>query len=321
VEIREIDVRDEPLLHRHYDFFPPWETSQLTYLNGRDDIEFILVGAFDGETMVGAGRVDLPLLDNLHSAYSSVWVDPAWERRGVGRAVEAECVRVARDHDRRVLMTEAFAPMDAESPGTLFAAATGYTKGIEDAMKVVDLFETEASWAALEAKTEESRNGYRIISWQDHMPEEYVDDYCRLNEMFFDEAPTGEMEIENEKWDAQRVAAREERNRVTGRHELAAGAVSPDGTMVAVTEVMVNSRATQRGFQSGTLVTPEHRGHRLGLAIKLANHRQIRSAFPDCQVLLTGNADVNAPMNAVNTQLGYHDVERCIELQKDISAS
>jgi hypothetical protein len=35
-------------------------------------------------------------------------------------------------------------------------------------------------------------------------------------------------------------------------------------------------------------------------------------------VLLTGNADVNAPMNAVNEALGYREVERCVELQRDL---
>jgi hypothetical protein len=30
------------------------------------------------------------------------------------------------------------------------------------------------------------------------------------------------------------------------------------------------------------------------------------------------NADVNAPMNAVNVALGYREVERCIEMQREI---
>ena len=81
---------------------------------------------------------------------------------------------------------------------------------------------------------------------------------------------------------------------------------------------MVTAHAPRRGFQSGTLVAPEHRGHALGLAIKVANHRQLREHFPECRVLLTGNADVNAPMNAVNEVLGYREVERCVELQREI---
>ena len=331
MEIRHIDQSDENLVHRHweigrdaeaahrpYDFYPPWETAWLTYQGGRSDLEFILLGAFDGDRMVGAGRVDVNLLDNLHSAMSSVFVDPEHQRRGIGRALDAACVEVARERGRRLLITEAYAPPDAESGGLLFARAMGYTVGLEDGMKVVDLFETEPTWAELEAKVEERRGDYRIVTWLDNVPAEYVDDYCALNEAFFDEAPMGDMEIEPEKWDKKRVDDRESRNALSGRHDVSAGAVSPDGHLVALTEVMVNERAPWRAFQSGTLVSRDHRGHHLGLAIKLANHRQVREAWPELRTLLTGNADVNAPMNAVNDALGYREVERCVEMQKDI---
>ena len=83
-------------------------------------------------------------------------------------------------------------------------------------------------------------------------------------------------------WDRKRVEEREARNaahrpaRAVGRRGL-----RPTARLVALTEVMVNERITTRGFQSGTLVAREHRGHQLGLAIKLANHRQVRAAYPD----------------------------------------
>jgi hypothetical protein len=64
------------------------------------------------------------------------------------------------------------------------------------------------------------------------------------------------------------------------------------------------------------MVLPEHRGHRLGLAIKLATHRALLRAFPDCEVVRTGNADVNEHMNAVNELMGYRLVEDIVELQK-----
>jgi GNAT superfamily N-acetyltransferase len=331
VEIREIDQGDESLVHRHweigrdaeaayrpYDFYVQWETAWTSYQVGREDLRFVLLGAFDGDTMVGAGRTDVNLLDNLHSASSLIFVDPARQRQGIGRALDAACVEVARAEGRRVLMTEAFAPPGGDSAGVLFARSMGYAAGIEDGMKVVDLIETEPTWAALEAKAEAARGDYRVITWRDHVPEEYVEDYCALGEAFFDEAPIGEMEIEPERWDRKRVEEREARNLRTGRRELSAGAISPDGRMIALTELMVNERITTRGFQSGTLVSREHRGHQLGLAIKLANHRQAREAFPDLRILLTGNADVNAPMNAVNDALGYREVERCVEMQKAV---
>jgi hypothetical protein len=97
---------------------------------------------------------------------------------------------------------------------------------------------------------------------------------------------------------------------------MAAGALAPDGTVVALTEVVLDANAPEHGWQSGTLVDPAHRGHSLGIAIKVSNHRQVHEHYPRCRLLQTGNADVNAPMNRVNDALGYRSVERCLELQR-----
>jgi GNAT superfamily N-acetyltransferase len=331
VEIRELDLRDEASVHRHwdigrlaeqasrpYDFYVPWETAWLTYSNGRDDYETVLLGAFEDGEMWGAAHVDHPQYDNLHSASAGWYVHPERQRHGLGTALARAAEDVARGRGRRLLMTEAYAPPDEDSAGLLFARAVGFEDGLVDGMKVVDLVETEALWSDLEARTAPRHEDYRIVTWHDGVPQDLVDGYCRLNEMFFEEAPMGDLEVEPEKWDAGRVAEAAERNRRTGRRVVSAGALAPDGTLIGITEVMVNERATQRGFQSGTLVDRAHRGHALGLAVKLANHRQLRGLFPECRVLLTGNADVNAAMNKVNEALGYREVERCVELQKAI---
>ena len=57
-----------------------------------------------------------------------------------------------------------------------------------------------------------------------------------------------------------------------------------------------------------TVVHPEHRGHRLGLAIKLANIDVLARQAPDVRVIVTGNAAVNAPMIAVNDMMGFEVV-------------
>jgi hypothetical protein len=200
----------------------------------------------------------------------------------------------------------------------LFAEAMGFTTALVDGLKVVDLPGTEHLWDELAAAAATKHRGYRIVTWRDRVPEEHLEGYCRLGAMFLAEAPMGELEVEPESWDARRVRSREDRNAQAGRQECSAGALAPDGTLVAMTEVAVSAYAPGRGFQSGTLVAPEHRGHSLGLAIKIANHRQLREHFSDCRILMTGNADVNAPMNAVNEVLGYREVERCVEMQRSI---
>ena len=60
-------------------------------------------------------------------------------------------------------------------------------------------------------------------------------------------------------------------------------------------------------------VHPDHRGQGHGSAM-LAHLTDVAVA----QGRNTLNADVNAPMNAVNEALGYREIERCVEMQKDV---
>lgn len=330
MEVREIDPCDQVSVRRHWeigklaeserphDFHPAWETTWLGLSEGREDLDTVLLGVFDQGEMWGTARIDLPRFDNLHAARVEYHVHPARRRAGLGTRLALTSYDVVRSRSRRLVITEAYAPLEETSSGLAFAEAMGFRPGLQEGLKVVDLVETEPAWDALAAGIAERHRDYRIVTWVDRMPDAYVEGCCRINEMFMEEAPSGDLEVEREVWDESRIRRREQRNARQRRHEVGAGALDAAGDLVAMTEVLVSDFSPHHGFQSGTLVVPEHRGHALGLAVKLANHRQLRHRFPACSVLLTGNADVNAPMNAVNDALGYREVERCVELQRAV---
>jgi hypothetical protein len=193
--------------------------------------------------------------------------------------------------------------------------ALGFELGIAEMQQVCDLIESEPRWAGLAADAAASHTGYRLAPWQDRVPDELVDGYCRMGDAFNSEAPLGDLELENEVWSPERVAGRDERFLATGRHQFGVLAYFADDTCVGTTELFVNEAAPWRALQGGTLVVPEHRGRRLGLALKLANLQAVRSRFPQCRYVFTAVAGVNAPMNAVNRLLGFRDVERTLEMQ------
>jgi GNAT superfamily N-acetyltransferase len=277
-----------------------------------------MIGAFEGDRMVGRTYLHLPTLDNTHLCFFDLQVHPEHQRRGIGTALVDAVVGAARAQGRRTVVAEAYVPSGADGPALAFSRATGFTEAIDEGIKIVDLVETEPTWEMLAREAAARSEGYRLVAWADAVPAELVGEFCRLNEAFNDEAPSGELELEAEVWDEARVRAGEAQNRKIGRHVFAVAGLAPDGTMAGLTEAVVSVHAPTRGFQSGTLVLPEHRGHALGLAMKVANHRAIRAAFPQCQILMTGNAGVNAAMNAVNERLGYREVERCVEVQRDV---
>lgn len=337
MEIREIG-RDESSLHhrfwevgkraedayRPYDFHRSWPAAQASLRTPRPDAEQILIGAFEPGTgdrerrLVGAATLGLPVLDNVHLAAWDCHVDPAAQGRGVGRALTEHAMGLARDRGRRTMVAEVYAPLQEDGPHLAFARALGFTPAVTDEIKVVDLPATEELWDGLADAALRHSGGYEIVTWLDEVPEAWLEGYCRLNEAFNEEAPLGELELEAEVWDAGRVRGMEDRARAIGRRVLAAAAVSPDGRMVGISELVVSDHAPQHGFQSGTLVLPGHRGHRLGILMKIVNHRATRKVFPECRVLMTGNADVNAAMNRVNAELGYRAVERCVEVQREL---
>ena len=68
-------------------------------------------------------------------------------------------------------------------------------------------------------------------------------------------------------------------------------------------------------LQDDTLVMPEHRGHRLGLALKLATYAVVAAEHPDRATMHTWTDPQNHAMYATNTAFGYRPVERMHEVQ------
>jgi hypothetical protein len=78
-----------------------------------------------------------------------------------------------------------------------------------------------------------------------------------------------------------------------------------DGVVVAYADASVPGDGFTHIDQYGTLVHPDHRGHRLGMAVKCAQLRLVADHFPDKEYVTTSNAEVNAHMVAINVALGF----------------
>ena len=183
-------------------------------------------------------------------------------------------------------------------------------------MKVLDLSQGRDRWPTLAGEAGAHHGDYRILTTWAPIPDELVEGYCRLNTAFLGEAPAGEAALELERWDTKRVRDREERVARAGRRDVHTFALDASGEVVALTELFINETVPHRSFQSGTLVMPDHRGHRLGLAIKLANLRELVERYPQVEWIVTGNASINAAMNVINDLLGVLVVERRLEMRK-----
>jgi RimJ/RimL family protein N-acetyltransferase len=81
------------------------------------------------------------------------------------------------------------------------------------------------------------------------------------------------------------------------------------GRLVALTALGFERSSPWHAWQWITIVDPEHRGHRLGMVVKLENLRHAREHEPDLRVIDTGNAAVNDHMISINEAIGFRAVD------------
>jgi len=120
------------------------------------------------------------------------------------------------------------------------------------------------------------------------------------------DAPSAGLEEPEDIWSAERVAEHDERLAGAGRTTLTAVAEHlPTGRLVAFTQLNVPDDVSRPVSQEDTLVLREHRGHRLGMLVKVANLAHLAEVAPGHPSVLTWNAEENRPMLDVNEAVGF----------------
>jgi GNAT superfamily N-acetyltransferase len=267
--------------------------------------------ADDGEP-VCCCLVTLPDRENTTLAYSSLHVLPDRRRSGFGTVLLRHCAERARLAGRSRLVAHA---RDG-SAGAAFAAAAGARGGIDEVIRVMDV---DASLPGrlnrLRADTLSLAAGYELLSWAGITPDQHLDQAARLHGVMAD-APRDEGR-EPSKWDADRVRKMDQ---VVAEQDLMMYTVvarrAGTDELAAMTQMATDPGLPDWAFQQVTAVVPAHRGHRLGLLVKIAMLDLLAEREPTVRHILTGNAGLNAHMIAINEQLGYHvtDVYRAWEL-------
>ena len=85
--------------------------------------------------------------------------------------------------------------------------------------------------------------------------------------------------------------------------------------MVSYTDLILPPVPSPDVRQWGTLVDHSHRGHRLGMAVKIRNLQQLAGVDSDRVRVLTCNTETNDYMVDINVALGFEAVEVCPMLE------
>lgn len=279
-----------------------------------------------GDRVASVGYVELPLLDNPHLAFVQVWTVPEARDRGYAGLLLARLEEHARGAGRTVLMGEvvwpwALGPAPGEErpdgvPGVGFARRHGYELALGDVQRRLDLPVAAGVLEGLAAEAAPHHAGYELRSWAGPLPDELLASWAELAATLDTEAPSGDLDLDPASADTAAVRDDERRLARQGRTRWHTVALDRDGRVAAYSELVTTVHEPRRAYQWGTLVRRADRGHRLGLAVKLANLRQLQAGAPQVDHVITWNAESNAHMVGVNDRLGFVPTERMGEFQK-----
>ncbi|GAA3834139.1 GNAT family N-acetyltransferase [Nocardioides panacisoli] len=265
--------------------------------------------------VVGAGTISTSDYDNLHLAWFDILVHPEHRRRGHGSAMLAHLEERARSRGRT---SAGMAGWEANAV-TAFAGAHGYEKkhqAINRRQYLADVDHERLEQQYADALDHAS--DYALERATFPTPDDGLDELAEMAASIND-APTDDLDIEDEVFNAERMRAyedaclfrRERVYRVVARH-------LPTGRLGGQTVVTVESERPAYGHQHDTSVVRAHRGHRLGLLLKAEMLRWLAEAEPQLEEVDTFNAESNDHMIGVNELLGYRVMGRELAFQRSI---
>lgn len=336
------DVERELLLEQwgHDDFWaPPAELQRVTADDAwmeRWRCVALPVGAdpatVDSARALGTAAVFLPRRDNTHLALAELGVRPGQRRRGVGAALAAAVADHIRAAGRTTVSTWVAGPPPADDDAAALVPRTGVGRADGATPAAAWLrrrgFELEQverastlhipaggaprdAWlrrttAAQAAAAAAAGPDYELLTWSGATPPEHRAGMAALHARMSVDAPSADLDFEEEAWDAARVVNLDERLARMGRDRcLAVARHVPSGDLVAYTELQWARTHPVGVVQEDTLVHGDHRGHRLGMLVKAANLLRLVEANPAAARVHTWNAGENDHMLAINTALGF----------------
>jgi GNAT superfamily N-acetyltransferase len=298
--------------------FPPAEL--LPFWHDPNEPKVLWGARVDG--VIVARAVHEWQLDDASVGWMDLHVHPDFRRRGIGRALADTVEEHARSLERSRLIAYA---VSADAPGERLVPPTGagsvpagnrevrflLARGWRlEQIARASRFPLPADRAEVAARRADAErhagDDYRIHTWVGPTPEHWLADQAMLNTRMSTEAPSAGLEEPEDHWDVDRVREYDALQDAGPRTTLTAAAEHvPTGTLAGFTQLAAPADLTRPVGQQDTLVLPEHRGHRLGMLLKVANLQFLEQVAPGHPCVLTWNAEENRAMLDVNEAVGF----------------
>lgn len=263
-----------------------------------------IVGAFEAGRLVGFASSSTAR-DTPDTSWVNVCVLPQWERRGIGTRLVAAAEDVSPAQARR-FVANAYRATAAETAelARRFARPLGYRTASSETLVELDL-------AVARLPSHQPADGYTVSTYLNGVPDHLRAQVGVLKGLVDAEAPHGELG-----WEPTPVTAQEYQDELDlwqkqGRTAVESIALDRQGAVVAWTCLLAAADPARPAQIEGTLVLAQHRGRRLGTAVKVASLLVARD-HTSSRLVRTSSEDQNVWMRDINQKLGFVAVESAI---------
>jgi GNAT superfamily N-acetyltransferase len=238
-----------------------------------------------------------------HVLWTQIAVLPEARRHGLGRLLLDRAAAVAQHRGLRLVTGRT---KDNVPAGAAFCSAMQAEKAMVAEENRLDLRGVDRAlidrWLADGPRR---APGYRLKFVAGPTPRELADEAAAvLNVM--NTAPRENLDVSDILMTPELLSQYDEAASATGAERRAYYAVEEkSGRFVGLTDITVRPELPDRVWVGDTAVDPAHRGQGLGKWLKAAITRHILDDLPDVRWVITWNAGSNAPMLAINHELGF----------------
>lgn len=303
---------------------PLWPDDEVEEMMKRDHPHYIsrYFGALDGDDLVstfyaGVVKPEAPEYEtNKHLIWADFGVLKDRRRQGIGTDWLRKLAALAQEYDRRVLTfgTE-------EDDGRAFLKSIGAEMKLAGAENRLDFEEVDwdmvRTWVA---EGEKKSPDTELVFYEGRVPEEAVEELCKamtefLNTMPFDDLDHGDIVMTPED-----VKDMYERYDVLKAEHHTYLTREPEGTISGITDIAYFPSQPDRVSQQFTGVDTGQRGRGLGKWLKAAMLEYVRERYPEVRWVVTGNANSNAAMLAINHRLGFKEHKAAESFQMSLDS-
>jgi GNAT superfamily N-acetyltransferase len=283
-----------------------------------DEEDLAYLALADGEP-VGFCVATRHHVDNQDVLGCELVVHPDHRGKGHGAALLDQLAGVAREHGCTRLLTE----LPGNGPGAAWASSRGAQPVLRMTHYRLDLTTVDhAAHDALLADARSRASAYTLVQWTSPTPDEHLAALGVLEGAMSTDPPTDDLSWEPEVYDADRMGRRLETIAARGiRQYTSAARDDATGALVGSTTLARLATLPEHVDQWETIVLEEHRGHRLGLLLKLENLRFAQREEPQLRFVDTVTADSNEWMRRVNSALGFVPLRPWSEWELTLSAN